>query len=281
MRVRYTLGAALAAILLSVCSGPTAPAQRQPFMVWRANEPAGMTPLINSPFDSVATTAGQTFEGWTYYRVVGLSGTSDANAPVSAPSVVQFVFTPAQAYGSGPGGALSVNVPAGYTKLYIDFAVRLSPGFFGPGHQKLFYIYGAGNSPLPAAVVEYRVPQSSAGPVYPFVETENTGGGDGNYWSMNQGDIGSRGDWHMYEVYIQLNDPGVANGQLKFWVDGAEQEYRDGTMDPAHFQLIPAGGAKRFQTISFDPTYGGGGTPMPPPGTQYIYLDHVYISASN
>ena len=77
-----------------------------------------------------------------------------------------------------------------------------------------------------------------------------------------------------------MNDPGVANGILKFWVDGKEYDTSSGSLNPVQFQLVPTGGKKQFGEIDFAPTYGGGGTPMSPPGTQYLYLDHVYISAS-
>ncbi len=249
-----------------------------PTGIWRANEPAGMSQLLDSPFNTVATTNGGTAEGWTLWYAGSLSKTSDSTAPVSSPSVGQFLFPTSQAYGSG-AGTLAYIPPAGYTKLYISFAVKLSSNYFGPGHQKLFYVYAGGASPLPAAVVEYAVPQNTTGPIYPFVETENSGN-DGNYWSSNQSDVAPRGSWHIYEVYMSLNDPGVANGVLKFWVDGKEYDNPGASLNPTQFQLIPGGGTKQFGEIDFSPTYGGGGTPMSPPAAQYIYLDHVYISAS-
>ncbi len=279
MRAPFILGAALAVIPLAVCAAPTRPVQPPSTMVWRAHEPAGMTPLIDSPFDSVAITDEETVEGWTFNGVGSLRRTSDATAPVSPPSVSQFIFSGSLSYGSGPA-TLAYRLPPGYTKLYLTFAVRLSSNFFGPGHQKLFYIYGAGNSPLPAAVVEFSVPQRTTGPVYPFVETENTGGADRDYWPRSVADIGSRGKWHEYEVYIALNDPGFANGTLKFWLDGVEQSNSGATPDGSSLQLIPVGGTKQVVEVDFSPTYGGGGTPMSPPATQYIYLDHVYISVS-
>jgi hypothetical protein len=31
------------------------------------------------------------------------------------------------------------------------------------------------------------------------------------------------GRWHSYELRIKLNDPGTANGEIRFWLDGAER----------------------------------------------------------
>ena len=111
----------------------TNPPPPPPTGIWRANEPTGMTQLINSPFNTVATTEGGTAEGWTLWY----AGTISPRRPMLALRFrrrrsAQFVFPTSHPYGSGPG-TLSFVPPAGYTKVYISFAVKLSSNYFGPG----------------------------------------------------------------------------------------------------------------------------------------------------
>ena len=79
------------------------------------------------------------------------------------------------------------------------------------------------------------------------------------------------GVWHRFEMVLKLNDPGVANGIFRWWVDGTLiTDYRDVTY------VVP-GDELGFYTWKFWPYWGGVGGPNKT-RDDYVQVDHVYIS---
>jgi hypothetical protein len=78
------------------------------------------------------------------------------------------------------------------------------------------------------------------------------------------------GPWHHFELVLELNNPGQANGTLKWWVDGGL------IMDYSDVTYIIPGATSGFQGFKIDPVWGGmGGTRT---RDDYMQVDHLYVS---
>lgn len=88
--------------------------------------------------------------------------------------------------------------------------------------------------------------------------------------NVNTGRVIRAGAWQHWELVMELNTIGSANGVLKMWVDGAPVlDYRDVVYATAD---NPAG----FYAYKWNPTWGGmGGTRT---REDAIDFDHIYIS---
>jgi hypothetical protein len=87
---------------------------------------------------------------------------------------------------------------------------------------------------------------------------------------VNTGKVLRAGPWQRWELQLELNTIGSANGVLKMWVDGVlVMDYRDVVFVTADY---PAG----FYSYKWNPTWGGmGGTRT---RDDAIDFDHVYLS---
>ena len=74
----------------------------------------------------------------------------------------------------------------------------------------------------------------------------------------------------VYEMLLKANtNNSTANGELHMWIDGVKtHQYAN-----VNWQM---GGSRTWQSLAWNPTYGGGLNPVP--RDQYQYLDHVRIS---
>lgn len=89
-------------------------------------------------------------------------------------------------------------------------------------------------------------------------------------WSIAGLGLLSRNRWYCIEQYVRLNDPGVANGEMKAWVDGHLAMKQTGL----HFRDTDA---LKIETAWFD-VYHGGATPAP--SDLHLYIASVVIARS-
>jgi hypothetical protein len=78
------------------------------------------------------------------------------------------------------------------------------------------------------------------------------------------------GSWHQIEVEQRLNTLGQSDGVLRIWVDGVN------VISRTDMTFVTSSNAAGFNSWRWEPTWGGGLTPHV--GTDYISLDHVYLS---
>lgn len=89
----------------------------------------------------------------------------------------------------------------------------------------------------------------------------------------------TRNVWHTVRIQVVANTPGVANGQLRIWVDGTRALINSGKNDPPTFtertnvMYYSAGQVAKQNRLEFEPTYGGG--TESPPYTQWFDIGHV------
>ena len=272
---------------LSVTRKPAVP-------VW-PNEPAGLEPFNDQPWDRLAQPDPTGYVGRALERLRGLfSGprppgevwgylrrTSskdariivDASAPFSPPNVVQIVYTPDMLPDSEP----SVHwIALPWVKeVYIGWWIKLSPNWIP--------------NPAGAGKITFLLPEDAAGLVYTGFYHQ---GGDelvgwrsgppyrigaNTVWAPYGQKIWlpnvattfvNPGEWHRVEFYYRWETtPGVSrDGIIRWWVD----DQLNGDYSDVHYPPASRSGFKEFQ---FAPTVQFAG-----PVERYMYIDHTYLS---
>lgn len=210
----------------------------------------------------------------------------DPDAPQSPPGVVAMVYPRGFPGGSGPvnwggwdeSGAEKRSV---YMSLWIkldgadyeNHAVGTKIGFFGvglppnlpgqSGNQVVLFIKGTGRQ---AVASSFRVelhqffPKPAGAPWVAHFVGQNA----------DQRMLMTAGRWHHWEVVMTVNDPGVPNGQIRWWIDNTlVMEYHD-------ILYRPARGTHGFWNFKCNPTWGGNGGRRT--RRDAILLDHIYLS---
>jgi hypothetical protein len=79
------------------------------------------------------------------------------------------------------------------------------------------------------------------------------------------------GKWHRYEILMEINEIGKANGKFQMWWNGVKtHSYTDVMYRTSQY---PA----KFFYRKWDPTWGGAGGPNKQ-RDDYLLVDHLYIS---
>ena len=228
---------------VTVVSGTTAPAPAP--APTGANEPSGMTLLTERPFNCSNTTICET-DWWTSGN---LTIVQDASAPKSASNVGQFTYPAGFVGGSGPGTE-EFDFSAQKATLYVSTWIRFDPNWQGheTGINKLLHFFinglnrvvisaeGSGSNPL---LPTWRL-QGLAAPYFDGVSQTST---DVNLRPNVDATIRIiRGVWQRYEAVLIANTPGVADGSLQLWIDGAK------VLNYAGIMFADAGGNSKWKT---------------------------------
>lgn len=237
-----------------------------------AHQPAGFTLFTERPFNSKATSSSDAAgaEGWNAGEEIqwpNFTIVQDGTAPKSPSNVGQMKY-PAGFQGGNEPGYADKNFPSGYTKVYMSIWVKLSSNFYGNptevnkmlfmwmgGHPKfVLSADGVGTGTLAPTIRVQDAPDAT--PVRPPNVVANA--------------QVVRGEWHHWEVLVTANTPGVANGQVQWWIDGTlVSDWRD-------INLAYSSDSPDWQIYQWAPTWGGiGGTV---PADMYLWWDHVYVS---
>ena|SRR2546427_4019607 len=240
------------------------------------NEPSGFTLVSDYDFaDAVpATNQGAHLgrRGWqVWYNIDGLgTRVSDSTAPQSPPYVLQFLYP----IGMRDGGApmtLEHDFTPPVTELYWGFWWKPSNPFQsdGSGVNKIVFIWTptvSGNTTdllyLDLSPTPWRIR---------CMNDLGTGGGPtaGQRLEPNATTtVITLGQWHRIEIYVEYSTGSLANGVVKWWVDGQ----LNGTY--TNLKMVQDGG---FTHLQFSPTYGGNQGDRKTEN-DYYWIDHVYLS---
>jgi hypothetical protein len=81
--------------------------------------------------------------------------------------------------------------------------------------------------------------------------------------------LNKRGSWVRYEFLLKGNTSGSANGEMHIWLDGVKtHQYTN-----VNWTM---GSSRTWQSLAWNPTYGGGLNPVP--HDQWEYIDNVRIT---
>jgi uncharacterized protein YjdB len=244
-----------------------------------AHEPAGFTTLLRQPWTSMVPPMTDMLTG--NHALV----TNQTDAPISAPSAIDFWYPAGLLAGYEDIGPLWYDLPRVGKELFVGVSFKLSSNFQGEasGVQKILFFSSHGDR---GDDFWLEVGGSGSGPLNLRVVTEFNGLPSEIYepsmthWATTlvagETDVPiARGVWHRYEVYLKLPTVSGGPGTCKIWVDGVLALNRDPSL-PAASQL-PMTFANGWFQVWVDPIWGGGQSIK----TQRddIWLDDLYVSA--
>jgi hypothetical protein len=95
---------------------------------------------------------------------------------------------------------------------------------------------------------------------------------------VNRGDPASfvPDRWYCIEVFVKLNTPGAADGQLAAWIDGEQKMFYDGRQFRGSDPNDPAPSTSAMNALIVTGQYGG---PTPVPQQQSSWQDD-YVGAT-
>jgi hypothetical protein len=251
------------------------------------NQPSGFTRIAEWAATSMMPLNTPTASGYgilagrwaRWYNATGTGARSESNAPKSSTGTLQFRL-PA---GMKPGGSYglvsgwSTTSSQEYSKIYESGWIKIPSSNFevhGPSaglkmlglwavgkkpssnNQLAGWTRGIGSNPVTKFTFELRQQNIVTRNLYPNVDTRA---------------LFTAGTWHRYEILMEINSIGSANGKFQMWWNGIKTHnytnvvYRTST--------YPA----KFFGRKLDPVWGGAGGPNKTREDKILF-DHIYIA---
>jgi hypothetical protein len=252
------------------------------------NQPSGFSRIAEwaassmMPLSTYATSGYGVLSGkWArWYKSSGTSGKSDASAPKTSSGTLQFTWPAGLSPGTAAGGVTGWATTDGteYSKIYESGWVKIPSSSFevhGPSlGLKMFGFWAVGNkqnsgganqligwtqaTTNPATKLRFVLMQQN------FITR--------NLWpNVNTGYLFIPGTWHRYEILMEINSIGSANGKFQMWWNGTKtHNYTNVTYRTSTY---PA----KFFARKWIPIWGGAGGPNKS-RTDNLLVDHIYIS---
>lgn len=253
-----------------------------------ANEPAGFTRIEDQPWNTAVPSKwvddARDFIGSGKGTIV-----SDPTAPLSPSSVVAGLFPNGSPGGSGP---FYIYRPFAateqYKNLYLCIAVKWSADFDNTnGNAGTKFLWPAGDQiqgnatyiTLNGPSMDLGVNQQggATNPAKPGVQDNRE-----MYANVGSATVASlaqyRGRWVAIEVLLKGNSSNSTfDGGLSAWVNGTPTHvYTNVNWQMDYFGQGLAAAQRKWLSLAWNPTYGGGLSPVP--HNQYEYIDHLRIS---
>ncbi len=233
-----------------------------------SNEPSGMTPVFDHPWDAIPPIQPTKDQyGWNVRNqneANKLSIVQDATAPLTPSNIVA---------GSFPQGHNGGTAPFGLTRtfrqtdmIYMCVFTMLDPAFTNGGNNNVKFGF-------------FLTPYTGGtfGLNHYFNMTNNvgvqlqSGATQLNRTMLSSFSlIGHRGQWVKIEWLIIGNTLGNVDGVAKVWANGSQ------VLSVSNVEYFFSNQPPLFNGITWNPTYGGGLNPVP--YTQYQFIDNWYLS---
>jgi hypothetical protein len=237
------------------------------------NEPAGFTRAIDAPMNVLpALTPNVSAEGMVHWpnQIRTLFIEQSSSAPISPGSVLRVVYLRGQNGGESPSRWGTRSLPANTGSLYVCAWVRFMPGWSSNGNAGTKFFATRGPAGTNHVVGFDAGADHSHNYVYSTPQFNDIN------FSYNLGQVATPendiagGGWHKIEVLWEANTPGQRDGGYRHWVDG---RLIAAATDAWYFL---AGQTPRWDSIWFDPTFGGGVNTVP--FDQFWEMDHFVAS---
>jgi hypothetical protein len=252
------------------------------------NQPTGFSPIAEWsaaslwPLGTTATSGYGIISGrWgRWYNAT--SSASDASAPKSSSGTLQFKWPKGLTPGTSPGMVTAWTSTSGteYSKVYESGWVKIPSSSFeqhGPSYGlKMFGFWASGrkNYSNSQNFGWTRGPRTNPVSAFQFIlmqqqivnraMTPNVAHNLGTYYF-------TAGKWHRYEILMEINTIGQANGKFKMWWNGVK------THDYSNVVWRTSTYPAKFFARKWDPVWGGSGGSSKTRDDRLL-VDHLYIS---
>ena len=167
-----------------------------------------------------------------------------------------------------------IDLPASYEELYFSYRVRFEDGFDFVRGGKLPGLFGGrgntgGNATDGTDGWSGRMMWREGGEAtqYIYHPDQPTRYGEFFFWDRRF----EPGEWHTVEHFFRMNTPGMHDGVLHTWFDGAEALRVDGL----RFRDVDTFAIDGFWLATF---FGGGDDTWLATKDEYIYFDDFVVS---
>jgi hypothetical protein len=254
----------------------------------------GFTTILDYDLAEIPPHYPASVQGWTAFErpweqmlYTNLSAVTDASQPGSGSAGAARIWFPTTL----PGGYAPINFewggpwPTNTGSIDLTFTVKLSSnwdnnGANGGNDGTKFFFFGMqpqNNHCIVIQSLRYdgsETPGSTTlGGAWVGVALQNP---TVTYkTNMNL----TRDVWHTVRMQVIANTPGVANGQLRVWVDGVQALINTGQNDPPRYlertnvMFYSAGQTARQNRLEMEPTYGSG--TQSPPYLQWFDIGNI------
>jgi hypothetical protein len=252
------------------------------------NQPSGFTPIAEwaasamMPMNTGYTSGYGIISGkWArWYNSAGTQSASDGSAPKSSSQTVSFLLPAGLAPGTSYGmmSMWSTTSSQEYSKVYESGWIKVPTsnfeehlpslglkmlGFWAVGRkpssnsQLYGWVHGSGTK-NPVSAFQFALGQQQ-------IVTRML-------WpNVNSSFLFTCGTWHRYEIVMEINTIGSANGKFKMWWDGVQ------THNYSNVVYRTAAYPAKFYGRKIDPIWGGAGGPNKSRSDRFL-IDHLYIS---
>ncbi len=251
------------------------------------NEPAGFARIAEISFDAMPTgslwscSGPGVLAGCWFSTAAHASTQQDATAPKSPTGVYQYEWPAGIPVGSSDGilGIWSSPNRDQYSQIYESGWFKIpAPDLELPqtvGGMKLLGFWSVGQAALTGQVgnqVAGFINGSGIQSSFTLDIRQQNQVARAMSQNVNGAALIQAGRWTRYEILMTINDIGAANGTLKVWINGVmTHSYNDVVWRTASAPSL-------FFGRLWDPTWGGNGNVPSKPGTDFLWIDHVYIS---
>jgi hypothetical protein len=248
------------------------------------NEPSGFTRLTEWAATSLFTDGGTKFSsgfgilaGQWWRSSGGLSTATDSSAPKSAPNIVAYTWPAGLPPGTSPGtfSWWADDNATSYSKLYESGWIKIPSKDFeehgpsgglkmlgywssGPTRGNNLFGWTAGVGTNPVSAFKFELRQQG-------FETRNL------VQNVDTRALLTCGSWHHYEILMEANTDGAADGTFQMWIDGIK------THDYTDVVYRTSTDAAKFFARRWDATWGGAGGESKT-RTDQLWIDHIYMS---
>ncbi|HWW55126.1 MAG TPA: hypothetical protein VNY84_15220 [Acidimicrobiales bacterium] len=252
------------------------------------NEPGGFSRIAEIAFSAMPTSSLWSCSGpgvlagcW-FSTAAHASTQQDATAPKSPSGVYQYEWPAGIPVGSSDGilGIWSSPSRDQYSQVYESGWFKIpSPDLEVPqtvGGMKLLGFWSVGQAALTGQVgnqIAGFINGSGVQQSFTLDIRQQNQVARAMSQNVNTGSLIQAGRWIRYEILMTINDIGAANGTLKVWINGAQ------THNYSNVVWRTADAPSLFFGRLWDPTWGGNGNVPNKARNDFLWIDHVYISA--
>jgi hypothetical protein len=234
----------------------------------------GMMPLNTSFTSGYGILAGKWARWWG-----GTALASDGSAPKSPNGMLQFTFPAGMKPGTSPGMVSMWSTTSGeeYSKVYESGWIKVPSSNFeehaGSQGLKMLGFWAVGKKPGPNSQIYGATHGFLPNPVsaFQFVLAQQSYLIRNLWPNVDQRPLLTCGTWHHYELIMEINTLGKADGKFRMWWDNIMTHNYNNVM--FRTPTYPA----KFFGRKIDPTWGGPSGPNKT-RTDRVWFDHIYIS---